>query len=644
MDGTDADLPGGSHRVSAETAATAPISRGEVAGFALLALLLGLIYAWPVLASGSNWGIRDWDQHLFYHAVPRRAILSYHQLPLWNPYYCGGTAMLANPQTRALSPALLVHLVLGTVRGIKVDIWLHYAVGLLGVYVAGRSLAMCRLGACLASFIFMFSSAYALHLTVGHTWILPAALIPWVLLSLAKSYRDRRYAIATGALLALIFLDGGHYVLPITALFVTAGALLYAVPGNVRRSAAVLVLVSLFALGFSAIKLLPSVEFLRTYPRQGEAGSGASLMSLYHMTLNPDQRLETIDRYSPQADFFSGMANGLSENGMYLGWLGLALALVGLVTTAKRHWRPTLCLVLALWLYFGIHAPISLWRVVHRLPVFSQMGPVTRFRFLVLICLAFFAGVGLTRLQGWLHRVCRRRIVPQAILMVIVVGVFVDLASTARPILASAFAIPALAGSEKGASPAPAQPGFRQIDRLPCYDPGGFTANTSWYEHVGAHAVPTQTTFSAMYPAFLRNQGTVRAYEPVPVVPYARPFDHRDYRGEVYLWPPVGQAEFVYWSPNRLIIEVRAERDTRLMVNQNFAPGWHVSGDRTRKVLPSEGLLSLPITPWDRRVELYYRPASFVIGAAFTGMTSLIAAAWLAWTPIRRLRASRPQG
>ena len=72
--------------------------------------LLSVVFCAPILHDIYMWGIHDWDQHFFYNAVPRKSLLKYHQFPLWNPYYCGGNVMLANPQSAFLSPLFIVEI------------------------------------------------------------------------------------------------------------------------------------------------------------------------------------------------------------------------------------------------------------------------------------------------------------------------------------------------------------------------------------------------------------------------------------------------------------------------------------------------------------------------------------------------------
>lgn len=108
------------------------------AGAALMALGLALALAYPILNHLELWGKGDWDQHMFYLEVPRVTLLDYGQLPLWNPYYCGGSVMLANPQSRMCSPSYVLVLLLGTEAGIKLTIILNLALGLWGAWRLSR--------------------------------------------------------------------------------------------------------------------------------------------------------------------------------------------------------------------------------------------------------------------------------------------------------------------------------------------------------------------------------------------------------------------------------------------------------------------------------------------------------------------------
>lgn len=56
---------------------------------------ISIFYAIPLFENIENYGGMDWDQFVFWNAVPRLTMLKYHQFPLWNPYSNGGNVMLA---------------------------------------------------------------------------------------------------------------------------------------------------------------------------------------------------------------------------------------------------------------------------------------------------------------------------------------------------------------------------------------------------------------------------------------------------------------------------------------------------------------------------------------------------------------------
>ena len=114
---------------------TTPGSRSVVAevGVVLLLCAVALVFAAPVLSHLHNWGILDWDQHFFHHAVPRATILDHGEFPLWNPYNWSGVPLLANPESRVLAPTYSLTLLFGEVVGLKLEIVLSLVAGMLGV-------------------------------------------------------------------------------------------------------------------------------------------------------------------------------------------------------------------------------------------------------------------------------------------------------------------------------------------------------------------------------------------------------------------------------------------------------------------------------------------------------------------------------
>ena len=98
---------------------------------------LSTAFCWPLLTDPAAAGSGDWDQHLFYYAsVLRNA--AFGQWPLWNPWYCGGNVLWANPQVSLVSPVYLLALVMPLALAMKLNIVGHYVLGFVGMHLLLR--------------------------------------------------------------------------------------------------------------------------------------------------------------------------------------------------------------------------------------------------------------------------------------------------------------------------------------------------------------------------------------------------------------------------------------------------------------------------------------------------------------------------
>jgi hypothetical protein len=86
-----------------------------------------------------------------------------------------------------------------------------------------------------------------------------------------------------------------------------------------------------------------------------------------------------------------------------------------------------------------------------------------------------------------------------------------------------------------------------------------------------------------------------------------------DLAQEEYLEDPsAGQVRRIFWSPNRLELEVRATRPVHLRVNQNWHPGWRSS---VGEAVSREGLLGVSLPPGEHELTLRFLPRSGLGGA-----------------------------
>lgn len=595
---------------------------------ALFFAVVALFYTWPIFSRVNNWGIQDWDQHLFYHGVPRLTLLEYGQFPLWNPYYVGGTVMLANPQSRLLSPFFPVHLLFGEVIGIKLEIWAHLVVGLLGIYALARYYQLNRPASLLAAFVFMLSSMYALTLSVGMTWYLSVVYLPWAFLFYLKAWGNLRYALITGVFLALMFFSGGAYPLAVTLLFFGMYGFFQFVfrEHTFWRWIKVLGLTLIFMMGFGAVKFFPTIEFQQTHPRHIYDYSGYSLNSLRFALFNRDQTLKAITALPiEQPGFVNGVTGGMDENGAYIGLIPFVLFILGIGLNDKRRMILFLCFLIFLWISFGNRPKAELWTYLHLLPVYDSMRVAQRFRIVVMLCLAIFAGFGLQTVQHYLSKQITNPALVKFIIVAIPAFILIDLILVSRPILADAFAIPPLSVTRSEE--------FYQIWDLPPYDKNGWIT-TSPDEEANPFAAYNPyhiySTYGALYPAFLSNVGTVNGYETANVPRNAVPISDSAYRGEVYLKDTTGSATISSWSPNRLVLDVDVLDAGLAVLNQNYYAGWHLEG-MDRQVENVDQRLAVRVFPGDEQITIYYWPASFSLGIVVTVATILLSGGVLVW-------------
>jgi len=547
-------------------------------------VILSILFCHSIFKNITYWGSYDWDQHFLYHGVPRDTLVRFHQFPLWNPYYCGGNVMLANTQARFMSPTFLFVLVFGTVVGLKLEIWFHLLAAMMGMFLLSRQLGMGKYSSYLPPIIFTFSGMYVLHLTVGHTWFMAIVYLPYALLFYLKGLQKGRYGILSGAFIALMILEGGIYPAPHTVLFLVIFSTLLSLKSKSLAPLKVLGIVLLFTFLLSAVKLIPTYEFFRDYPRLVESKDHLSPKMLYYVLFSRTQNL--LVRY-PEMQLY-----GWWEYGSYIGFLPVILWLVGSILSFKKEWPLIATGLVFLVLALGDFSKISPWHLLHYAPVFSSHHVPSRFMIGFIFSISIFAGICLTKLKAYAAKYPRFNRVSLLFCILPMAFILCDLVSVNSEIFAQAFARPA-----------------PLIKR-----------NAHFSQIKGLH--------HEMYPAFLRNEGTLNAYEPTHFPTKAIAKTDPNYQGEVFLTAK-GEAKISYWSPNKVVVKAKSEAEGNLVLNQNFTPNWKAvsrqytpDGKRQvktgKELKPYNGLVSTQVTPKDEQIVFYYLPISFIIGSVIS--------------------------
>jgi hypothetical protein len=547
--------------------------------------IISLLFCYYILINLTNWGVHDWDQHLFYHGVPRRTIVEFKQFPLWNPYYCGGNVMLANPQSMFLSPMFLVALMLGEVVGLKIEIILHFIIGMFGMWLVGKELGFGKISSYLPAFVYILSSIYALHIAVGHTVWMPVAFLPYVFLFYIKSNKEKKYlknAVMSSLFLVLIFLGSGIYIFLFTILFLSSYSLLETIKNRNMKAIKTVILVFVIVIMVSAVKIIPMIEFLGEYAQPAKHLQPTSLSTTLSALLSRDQaqKLNAVFFYYKDDKF----PWGWHEYGTYIGIIPLLLFVTGSVMLFKRYTSLIVSAILFFVLSLGNSFPLSPWLLLHRLPVINSLHGPSRFILVFVFCSAIIAGAVLSRFEKKSAKIkIGKYIISSRVLVFLVVaGVLIDLMLVGIPIFKDAFTV----------TP-------KKINR-----------------HEFTQVLSTDI-YNSQYPNMLSNVGTVNCYERVHPEIKAIPrlndkgVRYVNYKGEAYMAETNKRVMIKYFSPNKVVVE--AEKGL-VVLNQNYVRGWQAKGGN---VLNYDGLVAAEVeTP--RRVVFYYLPKSFIIGLTVT--------------------------
>lgn len=585
--------------------------RTEILIVAAASLVVALLFGRGVFEHFENWGIADWDQHLFYHEVPRLTVAEYGQIPLWNPYECGGTVMLANPQSRCGSPTFLLLLMFGTVHGVKLDLLLHFALGIAGAYALARSFRLGPAASSIAGIVFMCNAAFPTTATHGMTWVFSIAYIPWMWLGYRLGLKKAVWILLGGTAGALVFLNGGAYIVAITGVLLAALAVTDSVARRNLRPVGIVAAMLIVAGALSAFKLIPALEYMHRNPRPIDEYSGFSVSGLLYCLFDPYQQSLESTVYNLGPGLWTGTSYYKCENLMYVGISTAALIICGLALQWPDKRRLLIVTAAMLWICFGDRVTPSLWAWIHGVPPFTAMRVSQRFRFPLLLCLALVAASGFERARILLVNKYPR--LSSAASISVALCVFFELLSANGDILYNAFALPPL-HIDRSAS-------FQQISQLPPYSANGYVAERT--EEPGI-LIPA----SSLFPAVLSNLGTVAAYETMSALRSGTPRDAAGYRGEAYLEETDGTAEILYFSPCELKIRVRASGAGNLIINQNWDPWWGANGGRSI-TRTDRSLMSVPIESGESEIVLRYKSTPFLIGSMIS-FASLIGAAIVA--------------
>lgn len=355
-------------------------------------------------------------------------VLSAGHLPLWNPLVGMGAPLLANYQSALFYPPTWLYFLLAGVGGVEWMAWgqalvvaAHLAWSALGMAWLARRLGLGLLAQAVAGLSYGMSG-YLVSRAGFFSINATAAWLPWVLASLttvleAGQPGERRRSFLFFTLCLTMQLLSGHaqttwYTGLLAGLWVIFHWIEMVRSGQSRRVisvALVVILAAAFALGLTALQLLPTAEYLSQSPRSAAVDFDYAL----NYSFWPWHLLTFLAPGlfgSPATGDYWGFAN-YWEDAVYIGVLPLLLAFGALFASMRRrHPDPALlpglrpALTWFLWSIFGFSlllalgsfTPIYPWLYRH-IPTFSLFQAPARWMLWAVFALSLLAGIGAER-------------------------------------------------------------------------------------------------------------------------------------------------------------------------------------------------------------------------------------------------------
>lgn len=574
----------------------------------VLLFFLSFIFCFPLFLRIKNWGMSDFDQHLATAGAPRITILNYFQLPLWNPYHCGGMSEIANPQSKYLSPFFIFILIFGEPIGYKIIFFIHILIAIFGMYwLAKKYFLINELAAIFTSIGFTFSGIFIYPFSFGMTNFVNFSWVPILTFLFLKINSERNkekkylFIVACSIIISNSFFFGFHYF-TLFFVYLLVLNLVFFIRSKNKKSFLGLFWIVLITYGLSAIKLLPSAELLIKNPRiVSNNQEGYSIQSLFFSLISRKQSIESWEQLGKNEIFYSW---GIDENAMYVGIITIIFFIIGSLSSEKEKRWLFFPMIVFFWIILGSTVRLNLFSAIHSLPLLNYMRVAQRYKYFFLTFFMIIAGIGWQKLFD--HKIFKKR--ANIIQVIILTIFFIDLFISNTSIVNKAF-------YNQPPNNTFRKNNFTQIS-IDDYYQEKFSINLQENNKYGIN----YNMSSQEYPLLLNNFGSGQnCYEPIPIPRhYVSSLGDNNYKGEIYFFNTKFPITYKYWSPNLMIVKIPMlgiDKD-QIIINQNYDSGWMaiINKSKLKKVKNLDGLLAVEIDSLSEELTLIYLPISFLIG------------------------------
>ncbi len=547
----------------------------------ILCVLVSTLVILPFWYSYGDLGISDWDYYFSMHTNLRQTIVEHGQFPLWNPYTCGGTSALGDPEFPVLSPLFLLELVFGTPEGLRLSLFASTIIGALGMLHLSRKIGIGVLGGLIASLPMSLGTVNLLEMVEGHPNILAAMYIPWVLYFWYSAYitsgKKLIISIFTIAiLLALMFFQGGIYLLMyMTGTFIFLPFLVK----YPKRAIVITCIAGVLATGLAAVKLVPVALWIQQFQDTTYASSAYTLANLDDILLG--RILHGAEHVIPN------QGSGWHEYGAYVGPVILVLAVLGILYQRKSRIVRGLVLAAVLATVISSLGP-------YLKPIFDELSfiprsNISRLILFAVIPLSLLAGYGIDSLQK------RGRIMSIFAFLLFALA-SIDILTLTYPLAAQAFVLPHT---------------VQTIERAP--HPIAYSPFEYKIRHNGVD-------YTRAYDATLQGYGNMTYCSVLGPEPSVELISDEEPKGILAVNNEDATVDLTQWSPNAVTAQVTITQKTSAILNANYAQGWYVNGNPAKEI---KNRPAIELEPGNHTLTFSYIPPGLKAGVVITVLTIL---------------------
>lgn len=271
-----------------------------------------------------------------------KSVMSFHQIPLWNPFVFSGTPFLANPTTAVFYPTTLLFLLFPTLTLFGFLFCLDIFLAGLFTYIYCKSLGLEIFPSLLSSITFMFSGILIALYIPGHLVVLDTIIwFPLLLYLINKLVEKQRFTIiAFLGLIVALTIFAGHIQISFYSLVFASFYFLFLLfidflsknrIGFTIKTLVSFLLSLLIGIGISSVQLLPSLEFASFSSR----ALGVSFEFASSFSIHPYQLLTTfLPHFFGDNYIFWGKAN-FSASSIYIGIIPLFFVFFSFIKRSK---------------------------------------------------------------------------------------------------------------------------------------------------------------------------------------------------------------------------------------------------------------------------------------------------------------------